>query len=104
VAQAKAEGRAEAEAEGARLVAAAEFRAAAAGRLTNVDAALAALDLGKLLGDDGKPDRKAIARLVEQLAPVPPAPPPPGRVPTGPRELPNGVDTDWLRAIKRPVR
>jgi hypothetical protein len=100
--EAKAEGRAEVQGETARMLAAAEFRIAAAGRLANPEAALAALDLGKLLDADGKPDKKAIAALVDQLAVVPP---PGGTIPAGPRgdQPPNGND-DWLRNVGRPQR
>jgi hypothetical protein len=92
VATAKAEGRAEAAAEHARDLAAAEFRAKAAGRIADPAAALAVLDLDKLV-KDGKPDEAAIAKLVDQLAVVPA---PPGRVPPGPRQTPAG-DGDWIR-------
>lgn len=101
VAAAKAEGRAEAARDAGLLVAAAEFRAAAAGKIANPEAALAALDLSKLVGDNNEPDRKAIARLVEQLAAVPD---PGGRVPPGARTPALNGDTDWLRSIKRPMR
>lgn len=101
VAAARAEGRAEAARDAGLLVAAAEFRAAAAGKIANPEAALAALDLSKLIGTDNQPDRKAIAKLVEQLAAIPD---PGGRVPPGPRPPAQNGDTDWLRAIKRPVR
>jgi hypothetical protein len=98
IAAAREEGRAEAAAEHARALAAAEFRAQAAGRITNPDAALGALDLGKLLGTDGSPDKNAIGALVEQLAAVPP---PGGRVPPGPRDSGNGGGADWVRAAGR---
>ena len=98
IANAKAEGKAEAAAEHARALAAAEFRAQAAGKITNPDAALAVLDLSKLV-KDGKPDTTAIAAVVAQLAAVPP---PPGHIPAGPRQpSPNGGDWmgDQLRSI-----
>jgi hypothetical protein len=97
VAEARAEGKAEAEQAAALRLAAAEFRAQAAGRLANPDAALAVLDLSKLV-KDGEPDKAAIAATVDQLGAVPPAP---GRVPPGPRE-PAAADTaDWVRALAR---
>jgi hypothetical protein len=96
IAKARDEGKAEAAAEHARELAAAEFRAQAAGRVANPDAALAVLDLSKLL-KDGKPDKTAIGKLVEQLAAVPP---PPGRVPPGPRGDGN-PDGDLFRDIMR---
>ena len=92
VAKAREEGREEAAAEHARELAAAEFRAQAAGRITNPDAALAVLDLGKLV-KDGKPDKAAIGKLVDQLAVVPPAP---GKVPAGPRDPGGNGNADWL--------
>jgi hypothetical protein len=102
VATARAEGRAEAQREASLLLAAAEFRAQASGRIANVDAALGVLDLGKLVAADGQPDRKAIGKLVEQLAAVPPPPPPPGHVPPGPRQtVPANGDDDWLRRVRR---
>jgi hypothetical protein len=97
VAKAKEEGRAEAAHEAALRLAAAEFRAQAAGRLADPEAALAVLDLGKLLKDN-EPDKKAIGKLVEQLAVVPPAP---GHIPTGPRPGTDPGDTDWLRNVRR---
>jgi hypothetical protein len=102
VAAARAEGRAEAQREASLRLAAAEFRAAAAGRIANVDAALGVLDLAKLVDANGEPDSKAIAKLVEQLAAVPPPPPAPGHVPAGPRQTaPDNGDNDWLRRVRR---
>ena len=92
IATAREEGRAEAAQEHARELAAAEFRAQAAGRITNPDAALAVLDLAKLL-KDGKPDKTAIGKLVDQLAVVPP---PPGKVPAGVRDPGGNGAIDWL--------
>jgi hypothetical protein len=97
----QAAGRAEVQGDAARQLAAAEFRIAAAGRLVNAEAALAALDLGKLLTADGKPDKKVIAGLVDQLAAVPP---PGGIIPSGPRDQPPNGDHDWLRDVSRPGR
>jgi hypothetical protein len=100
IADARAEGKAEAEQAAALSLAAAEFRALAAGRIANPDAALAVLDLSKLV-KDGQPDRAAIAAVIEQLAVVPPPPPPPGTIPGGPRQPAPSSDGDWLRQIKR---
>lgn len=97
IAKARAEGKAEAEHEAALALVAAEFRAQAAGRLADAEAALAVLDLGKLLKDE-KPDRALIGKLVEQLAAVPP---PPGRIPPGPRDAGGDGNHDWLRDIRR---
>jgi hypothetical protein len=102
VAAARAEGRAEAEAAATLKVVAAEFRARAAGKLANVDAALGVLDLAKLV-KNGEPDTKAIDALVAQLAAVPAAPPPPGHVPPGVRQPtgPANGESDWLRSVRR---
>jgi len=100
IAQARAEGKAEAEAAATLRVVAAEFRARATGKIANVDAALGVLDLAKLV-KDGQADTKAIDALVAQLAAVPPEPPPGGHIPAGPRQpAPNG-ETDWLRQVRR---
>jgi hypothetical protein len=100
LADARAEGKAEAAAEHARDLAAAEFRAQAAGKIANPDAALAVLDLAKLV-KDGQPDKDAIGAVVAQLAAVPP---PPGHVPAGPRQQPANGDGDWLRDQMRSTR
>jgi hypothetical protein len=110
IAAARAEGKAEAEAAAARALAGAEFRIMAAGKLVNADAALGALDLGKLLDKNGQPDKAKIAALVEQLAAAPAAPAGPaqpgprGAIPPGPRTAapPGAGDGDWLRNIQRP--
>jgi hypothetical protein len=95
IAAAREQGRAEAAREAALRLAAAEFRAAATGRLANPDAALGVLDLSKLV-KDGEPDKAAIGEVVDQLAAVPP---PPGHVPAGPRSPGNdGGGGDWVRA------
>lgn len=93
VAAAREEGRAEANAAAARLLAAAEFRHLATGRIADPEAAIEMLDLSKLI-KDGAPNRRAIAALVDRLAAVPAPPPPPGHVPAGPRAP--GQETDWL--------
>jgi hypothetical protein len=103
IAAARAEGKADAEAAAALRLAAAEFRAAAKDRIANPEAALAVLDLSKLVdAKTHEPDTKAIAALVDQLAAIPAPPPPPGHVPPGPRQpAPANGDTDWLRSVKR---
>lgn len=67
---------------GQRLVRA-EFRAAAAGQIPDLDSVLDDLNLAKFVGPDGEPDSKAIAAAVKRLTPPPPpaepattAPPP----------------------------
>ena len=96
IAKAREEGKAEAAKESGLRLVAAEFRAQAAGRIANPDAALAVLDLSKLLGADGEPDKKAIGKLVDQLAVVPP---PPGKVPAGPRGDGANGDGDLFRDL-----
>jgi hypothetical protein len=95
IAEAKEAGRNEAILTAGKRLAAAEFRAAAAGKITDPSAALEVLDLGKFVGDDGEPDTKAITGLVERLAAALP-PPPPGKVPPGARTA--DPDTDFIRA------
>ena len=97
VAKAREEGKAEAAQAAALVMAAAEFKVQAAGKIGNPEAALAALDLARLV-KDGQPDKTAIGALVDQLAAVPPAP---GKVPAGPREPGGEADPDWVRSIGR---
>jgi hypothetical protein len=97
IAAARAEGKAEAESAAALVLVAAEFRAAAAGKLADPDAAIAVLDLSKLT-KDGQPDKAAIAELVGKLATVPPAP---GTIPAGPRSTPSLDGGDWIRQATR---
>jgi hypothetical protein len=94
VAKAREEGKAEAAHAAALVVAAAEFRVQAAGKIADPEAALAVLDLTKLLDDKDHPDKAAIGKLVGQLAAVPPGP---GHVPAGPRDPGANGDRDWLR-------
>lgn len=98
--EAREQGRAEAAAEHARALAAAEFRAQAAGKIADPDAALELLDLAKLV-KDGKPDTAAIAAAVGRLAAVPP---PPGRIPPGPREPAGNGGRDWLGDAARSAK
>lgn len=72
VAEAKAAGRAEALKEAGANLARAEFKAAAAGRLS--PALIAALDTSPYINDDGTVDTDAIARFVSDNAPPPAAP------------------------------
>lgn len=69
VAEAEARGRTAAIAESAARLARAEFRAAAAGRVDNIDDLLEDLNLAKFVGEDGEPDVKAIKARVERWAP-----------------------------------
>ena len=97
IAKAREDGKAEAAQAAALVMAAAEFKVQAAGKIANPDAALAVLDLARLL-KDGQPDKTAIGELVGQLAAVPAAP---GHVPAGPRDPAGDGEADWVRAIGR---
>lgn len=101
IAQAKDEGRKEAVQAAGRRLAAAEFKAAAAGKIGDPAAALEVLDLSKFVGEDGEPDQTAIAKVVDRLAlAMPVVPPPTGRVPAGPRS--DGEETpDFIRSALR---
>ncbi len=71
VAEAKAAGLAEGLVAGAVKVAAAEIRAAAAGRPIDVEALLEGTNLAVFIDDDGEVDRVKVARFVEGIAPKP---------------------------------
>jgi hypothetical protein len=96
LAKARDEGKAEARREAGLRLAAAEFRAAAAGKLADPDAALEVLDLAKFVNDDGEVDRAELAKLIERLVASLPAANGPGRVPAGPRGS-TAADGDFLR-------
>jgi hypothetical protein len=101
VAEAKLAGRTEAlQGAGAKL-AAAEFRAAAAGRLADPAAALEVVDLAKFVNDQGEVDSAKITGLVDKLAGLAP-PPTPGSVPGGPRG--GAPSDDFLGAGLRGTR
>lgn len=70
ISAAKAEGRTEALREAGTRVVEAEVRAAAKGRVPDVDALLEVLDATKFLTDDGEPDRDAISAWVDRFAPA----------------------------------
>ena len=76
VAQAKAEGRMEALRDTGGKLAAAEIRAAAAGRLTQkqLDALLDGTNLAAFVDDDGEVDRAKVSKYVEGIAPAAEAP------------------------------
>ncbi len=73
VAEAEARGRTPAATEFGKELAQTQFDAAAGRRNPDFDTAKALefVDLGKFLGDDGRPDAKAIAAAVERLVPEP---------------------------------
>ena len=99
IAAAKAEGRAEAVREAGLKVAAAEFRALAAGKLADPAAALELLDLSRFVKKNGDVDSEALAAAVEkligQLGPRGPA------VPGGPMstQQPQGEGGDFIRQV-----
>lgn len=91
VAEAAARGRSEAITEFGQRLAAAQFVAEAAKRNPDFDAAsvLEDLNLAKYVTDDGEPDGKGIASVVERLVPERAANPrPTGDVGLGPRPTP----------------
>lgn len=91
VAEAAARGRSEAITEFGQRLAAAQFVAEAAKRNPDFDAAsvLEDLNLAKYVTDDGEPDGKGIASVVERLVPERAANPrPSGDVGLGPRPTP----------------
>ncbi|MCL2585995.1 MAG: hypothetical protein FWE35_26470 [Streptosporangiales bacterium] len=94
IAEAREQGRTEAATEAGKRIAAAEFRTAAAGKLSDPDAALEMLDLSRFIGDDGEPDRDAIKQAVERLTPA--AAPASPKVPAGPRDT--QPETDFIRS------
>lgn len=79
LAQARTEGRTEGLAAGAARLAAAEIRAAAAGRMGNdqLDALLEATNLAVFIDDNGEVDRNRVGKFVDGIAPkVEPGPQP----------------------------
>lgn len=68
IAEAKAAGKSEAVREAGLRVAAAEFRALAAGKLADPGAALELLDLSKFVGEDGEVDKDGLTAMVDKLA------------------------------------
>jgi flagellar biosynthesis/type III secretory pathway protein FliH len=97
VEKAREEGRAEAVKQAGLRVAAAEFRAAAQGKIADVDATLGVLDLTGFVSDTGEVDRAKIKDLVDKLAKSLPAAP--GRVPAGPHGP--APDGDFFRQAMR---
>lgn len=96
IAEAKSAGRSEAIREAGKRVAAAEFRALAAGRLADPDAYLELLDLSPFIGEDGEIDKKALAKMVERL--IAQITPSGARIPAGPMGNGDGGESDFLRA------
>jgi hypothetical protein len=103
IAAAREEGKAEAMRAQGLKVAAAEFRALAAGRFADPAAAAQALDLARYVGDDGEVDSAELAKAVDALAAATaPNGTPPARVPAGPRTPAGAEEGDaWLRAAAR---
>lgn len=76
--EARAAARAEAAAEFGSKLAAAEMRAALAGRNVDIDALLEGVDAARFVDGDGNPDRDRITSWAERIAPAPdPNTPPP---------------------------
>jgi hypothetical protein len=69
VEEARAAARAEALAEVGSERAADAIRLAAKGRVSDVEALIEGIDATRFLGEDGKPDREAIAAWVDRIAP-----------------------------------
>jgi hypothetical protein len=110
VAAARDEGRAQALSVAGKRLAAAEFRAAAAGKVPNIDAILEMIDPSKFIDDQGEPDLDAIAAMVTRLAAAPERKekdeqrmPANLSFPSGVRDASqNGAaDTDWLRSAAK---
>ena len=100
LAKARDEGRAEAQQAAGLRVAAAEFVAAATGKLADPTAALELLDLKRFVGPDGEVDSKALGQYVDKLTAALPAPAQPGgKVPAGARGP--ASDGDFLGAMLR---
>src|SRR5215831_2247374 len=97
VAAAREDGRKEA-ARAAGLLAAAEFRALAAGKLADPGKMLEDddLNLARYVNDQGEVDKRALGRMVERLAAQAPQQAP-GRVPAGPMGPAAPADGDFLR-------
>ncbi len=91
---ARAEARAEAVTAMGRRLVDAEVRAAAKGRIADVDALLDGLDRARFLGEDGEPDVKAINGWVDRLAPKKAVPD------LGQGARPNGDAGDMNRMIR----
>jgi hypothetical protein len=102
VAGARAEGRTEVLKTAGQRLAAAEFRAAAAGKLADPAAALDLVDLGRFVTDDGEVDTKKITEAVDKLVAALPAPTNgngSGRIPAGARGGAGaGREDEWLRS------
>lgn len=67
--KARTETRAEVSSQFGSKLATEALRAAAAGRVADVDALLEGIDASKFLGEDGDPDRDAITAWVDRIAP-----------------------------------
>lgn len=72
IAEARDQAKKDVAAEMGDRLAAAEFRAAARGRIPALDALLEDLNLAKFLGEDGSPDLEAIQKRVDALVPAAP--------------------------------
>jgi hypothetical protein len=109
-ARAREEGRAEGIKSAGVKLAAAEFRAAAAGKLADPSAVVDLLGedgLRRFVDDEGEPDTDAITAAVEKLAAAAVAAAPPANGKPTPPKVPNGVqpsaagEDDWIRSVMR---
>jgi flagellar biosynthesis/type III secretory pathway protein FliH len=96
VAEARQAGKAEALQAAGLQVAAAEFRALAAGKLADPAAALEDLNLARFVGEDGTVNKRSLAAMVDRLAAAAaPLAPKPGSIPGGPHGATG--ETDFIR-------
>lgn len=92
VAEAKEAGKVEGLKSAGLLIAAAEFKAIAAGRLADPDEVLTLLDLSRFVKDDGTIDKRALTSVVEKLVKQLGQP----RIPAGPQSD-GAVQGDFIR-------
>jgi hypothetical protein len=98
VAEAEAKGRTAASAEYGKELAAARFEAAAAKAGVQLGEAADLIDMGRFVGEDGKPDAKAIEAAVKQLAKLAPA-----RAGRSGADLGNGGSGDTALTIDKQI-
>lgn len=98
---AKAAGRAEAQAQVGKRLVDAEVKALAAGRKVDVDALLEGLDRSKFLDDDGEPKVKDIEKWLDRVAPKGNGS---GRTDTGQGARSTGGGTDMNALIRDRMR
>ena len=79
------------------------FRVAAAGRGLDVDEVIDGINLAKFVGEDGTPDRDAVAAFVDRIAPErePASPPDLGQGARGGNQVPGLNSTQLERDLKQ---